>query len=41
MEQDEWCFFVEVDDEKEWLDVREGADGRKTISADGPAKFLL
>ena len=41
MERDEWRFFVEVDEEKEWLDVCEDADGTKTISADGPAKTLL
>lgn len=41
IEQDEWRFFVEIDDEKEWLDVCEETDGTKTISADGPVKVLL
>lgn len=41
IEQDEWRFFVEVDEEKEWLDVLEAPDGKKTISVDGPVKVLL
>ncbi|EAQ04290.1 hypothetical protein OB2597_09109 [Pseudooceanicola batsensis HTCC2597] len=41
IEQDEWRFFVEIDEEKAWLDICEDADGGKTISADGPLKILL
>lgn len=41
MEQDEWRFFVEIDESKEWLDVCREPDGSKTISAEGPAKVLL
>jgi hypothetical protein len=41
IEQDEWRFFVEIDDEKAWLDVLEEPDGSKTISAGGPLRNLL
>ncbi|MGR3802810.1 hypothetical protein [Marinibacterium profundimaris] len=41
MELDEWRFFVEIDDEKAWIDVCEDADGAKTISPDGPVRYLL
>ena len=41
IEQDEWRFFVEIDDEKEWLDVSKAPDGTKALSADGPVKNLL
>lgn len=39
IEQDEWRFFVEVDDEREWLDVREDPNGTKILR--GPIKTLL
>lgn len=41
MEMDEWRFFIETDEEKNWLDICENGDGSKTISADGPIKALL
>lgn len=41
IELDEWCFFVEVDDGKAWLDVDEEPDGTKTLVADRPIKNLL
>ena len=41
MEQDEWRFFVETDEETEWLVVSEEVDGSKKISADGPVSALL
>ncbi len=41
MEQDEWRFFVEIDEKKEWIDIDEDPDGTKTISADGPVGLLI
>ncbi|MGR3322760.1 MAG: hypothetical protein ACU0DK_12600 [Pseudooceanicola sp.] len=41
IEQDEWRFFVEIDDEREWLELREEPDGTKSIDVDGPIKNLL
>lgn len=41
MEQDEWRFFVEIEDQKEWLDIDEDPDGTKTLSVDGPVRSLI
>ena len=41
IEQDEWRFFIEIGDEKEWLDISEAPDGTKAISTKGPVKTLL
>lgn len=40
IEQDEWHFFVEIDDEREWLEVSEEPDGSKTLAAEGPILAL-
>ena len=35
IEQDEWRFFVEVEDEKVWLEVEETVDGQKRLALSG------
>lgn len=40
IEQGEWRFFVEIDDEKEWLELSEDEDGSKTLAAEGPIRKL-
>lgn len=37
IEHDEWRFFVELDEEKVWLEVDETADGLKKLSLPGDA----
>jgi len=37
IEQDEWRFFVELEDDKVWLEVEETEDGLKRLSLAGDA----
>lgn len=41
VEQDEWRFFVHVDNRKGWLEVLEEPDGSKKFSAKGPLQKLM
>lgn len=35
IEQDEWRFFIEFEDEKVWLEVEETVDGQKRLALSG------
>lgn len=35
IEQDEWRFYIEIDDEKVWLEIEETVDGRKHLGLSG------
>jgi len=37
IEQDEWRFFIEIDDEKVWLEIEETEDGNKKLGLSGDA----
>ncbi|MGY9048319.1 hypothetical protein P775_24495 [Puniceibacterium antarcticum] len=40
VEQDEWRFYVEVDEKKGWLEVLEQPDGTRKFSNQGPIQIL-
>jgi len=41
VERDEWRFFVDVNDQKSWLEVYEEPDGTKAFHPDGPIQTLM
>lgn len=41
IDQDEWRFYVNVDDTRQWLDISEEPDGCKSLSTDGPIATLM
>lgn len=41
VERDEWRFFVDIDDQKSWLEVYDEPDGTKKFRVDGPIKTLM
>ena len=41
IEQDEWRFFVDDEDQQVWLEVDEDDSGSKALRATGPIRRLL